>query len=74
MLKGSGMSEIVESENLGAVIEPNGKSLKNGIDKIKKLKNDKKLKQRMSQLFENNYSWTIMEKRLNNLYNSLKDE
>ena len=74
MLKGSGMSEIVEYENLGAVIEPNGKSLKNGINKIKKLKNDKKLKQRMSQLFENNYSWTIMEKRLNNLYNSLKDE
>ena len=74
MLKGSGMSEIVEREKLGAVIEPTGQSLKNGIKTIIKLKEDKDLKKRMTKLFEKNYSWTIMEKRLFDLYENLKGE
>ncbi len=74
MLKGSGMSEIVENENLGAVIEPTEQSLKNGINKIMRLKKDKDLRKRMSRLFEKNYCWPIMEKRLFDLYDSLKGE
>lgn len=74
MLKGSGMSEIVEKEKIGAVIEPNGDSFKEGIKKIKALKKDKSLKKKMNNIFKKEFSWKIMEKRLFDLYEELKEE
>lgn len=74
MLKGSGMSEIVEKEKIGAVIEPNGDSFKEGIKKIKALKKDKSLKKKMNNIFKKEFSWEIMEKRLFDLYEGLKEE
>ena len=74
MLKGSGMSEIVEKEKIGAVIEPNGDSFKEGIKKIKALKKDKSLKKKMNNIFKKEFSWEIMEKRLFDLYEELKEE
>lgn len=72
MLKGSGMSEIVESEKIGAVIEPNLKSLKEGINIIETLlKNRLQLKKKMNKLFNEKYSWKIMEERLLNLYSEV---
>ncbi len=74
MLKGSGMSEIVEKGKIGAVIEPNGDSFKEGIKKIKALKKDKSLKKKMNNIFKKEFSWEIMEKRLFDLYEELKEE
>lgn len=71
MLKDSGMSEIVEKENIGAVIKPNHDSLMQGIEKIKKMRGDKKMKVKMQEIFEKNYSWNIMKKRLKDVYKEL---
>lgn len=69
MFKGSGMSEIVEKEKIGAVIEPTFESLDKGVDEIKNLLiDDKQMKKRMKDMFNNQYGWNIMEKRLNELY------
>ena len=68
MMKNSGMSEIVEEENIGATMKPNYDSFKECIYKIKKLKEDNNLKLRMNKLFFNKYDWKIMEDRLNEIY------
>ena len=74
MLKNSGMSEIVEKENIGAVIEPNYDSLVLGLKKIEKLSKEKKLKKKMQTIFEEKYSWNIMKKRLKETYVNLTED
>ena len=56
------------------MIEPNGDSFKEGIKKIKALKKDKSLKKKMNNIFKKEFSWEIMEKRLFDLYEELKEE
>lgn len=69
MIKNSGMSEIVENENIGATMSTDFNSFKNSITKIKELLNlDKKLSQRMKKLFKDKYSWKIMENKLYDIY------
>ena len=72
MFKGSGMSEIVEKEHLGAVMEPTFESLESGLNEIENLIcTDKMMKDRMKGLFEEQFSWSIMEKRLAALYEQI---
>lgn len=75
MLKNSGMSEIVEKERLGAIMEPTGSSLKAALTEIQVLLNeDGTRKERMKKLFEERYSWRIMEKRLVELYTQILEK
>lgn len=69
MLKNSGMSEIVEKENIGVVMEPTLEDFSESIEKLKNLLTEKNdLAKRMKDLFESKYSWEIMEKRLIEIY------
>lgn len=69
MLKGSGMSEIVEEEHIGSVIEPTFDSFVRGLDEIRTLLIDSKnLSSKMNKLFLDKYNWSIMENELINLY------
>jgi len=73
---GSSMADIVREENCGIVVSYGD------VDKIKEailtLKNNPKLCQELGQngrrAYENRYSWRIMEQRLLESYNQLRDK
>lgn len=72
MFKGSGMSEILEKQHLGAVIEPTFDSLESALTEIQNLiLTDKTIKTRMKGLFNEQFTWSIMEKRLAILYEQI---
>lgn len=68
MIKNSGMSEIVEKEKIGVIMDTTFESFSESINKLTELVKDKKLSKKMNTIFENEYSWKIMENRLNNIY------
>lgn len=73
MVKNTGMSNIVLQENIGEIIDYNENSLKNGICKlISRKKEWPKMKIRMNQLYDEKYSWKIMEERLLSLYEDIQ--
>jgi glycosyltransferase involved in cell wall biosynthesis len=72
MVGNTGMDDIVIKHNIGEVINYDEESLKYGIENIIKRKHDwEKISSDTKQLFEQNYSWSEMEKRLINLYKSI---
>lgn len=68
MIKNSGMSEIVEEENIGITMDATFESFSTSIDKLLELKKDKKLPKKMIEIFNKKYSWKIMEQRLMKIY------
>lgn len=69
MVKGSGMSEIVEQNNIGVLIECSEEGVKSGVqDLIERQHEWDGMKMRMQQLYKDRYSWDIMKSKLINLY------
>lgn len=72
MVKGTGMSEIVENNNIGEIIDFNKESLKKGIEKLVERRNEwEEISKKMKKIYEEDFSWKEMEKRLINLYEEL---
>ena len=72
MCKNTGMSEVIEKNKFGILIDFDRKGLEKGfkevysnIDSFKKKQNEEK------KLFDEKYSWNIMEKRLLKLYREI---
>lgn len=72
MVKGTGMSDIVKKENIGVLIDYTKEGFINGINHLISRKEDWALiSEKMKSLYNVNYSWDEMDKRLINLYSSL---
>lgn len=72
MAKGTGMSEIVENNRLGAVIDYSEKGLEEGISELIARNNEwPEISSKMKAIYKKEYAWDIMERRLSNLYREL---
>lgn len=72
MVKNTGMSDIVEQNRIGEVIDFNIESLETAILKLVKRKNEwPEISYRMKELYNDEYSWAKMEERLVGLYKNL---
>lgn len=74
MVRNTGMSEIVEKENIGELIEYDQNSLLEGLIRIINRKEEWDLiNKKMKNLYNDLYSWSIMEDRLLNLYSDIEN-
>lgn len=72
MIKGSGMSDVIEANGFGVLVTDDCENLKSGIiEMIAKSATFNKSSE-MMQMFDEKYSWEIMEERLIDLYNQLE--
>lgn len=72
MAKNTGMDYVVTQYNIGEVIEYNIESLKSSIEDLVKRKSEWELiSRKMKKLYNQEYSWRDMEKRLINLYKEI---
>lgn len=71
MVKGTGMSYIVEQYRIGETIEYSAKGFESGILKLSKRREEwPEISIRMNEIY-NHFSWTEMKTRLDTLYRSL---
>lgn len=69
MIKNTGMSELVEQNKIGKVINYDKQELSKAIDDlVLERENWDKISRRMKKIYQNNFSWKIMEKKLVALY------
>jgi glycosyltransferase involved in cell wall biosynthesis len=69
MVKGTGMSEIIEKNKLGEVIQFNKFSLKEGLKNLSNCKKEwESIGKKMKKIYTEEYSWNEMRKRIINLY------
>lgn len=72
MVKGTGFDKIVEQEKIGCVIEYSQDSLKEGLEELLLHKEKwKEMGRRGKRLYQEEFSWEIMEKRLFSIYKEL---
>ncbi|MGN4126117.1 glycosyltransferase family 4 protein [Lysinibacillus sphaericus] len=72
MAKNTGMSEVVADNDLGELIDFNRESLQKAIDSLVMRKTEwPEIARKMKVLYEKQYSWCQMEKRLTELYSNL---
>lgn len=72
MIKGSGMSKIVQEKSIGILINHNEKELEDALYQIlKNINKWKSDKERIRKIYEEDYSWNAMDNRLGNLYKEL---
>lgn len=72
MVNNTGVDGVVLKNNIGEVIEYNSESLEGGIENLIKRKTEwPEISNKMKKLFEKNYSWDEMERRLLNLYKNI---
>jgi glycosyltransferase involved in cell wall biosynthesis len=72
MVKGTGMSSVVEDNNIGVVIDYTMNSLSEGINKlIENKSNWIDMEYVMKKIYAEKYSWSEMESRLLRFYNSI---
>ena len=72
MARNTGFDEIIESNNIGCLIEFSEQGLATGLNKLAEQRNEwDAISQRMKQLYTEQYSWAEMEKRLIELYADL---
>lgn len=75
MVKNTGMSEIVTQYNIGEVIDYNSESLKAAIENLIAKRNEwPEISFKMKKLYQKDYSWDEMEKRLISLYRELEND
>lgn len=72
MVKGTGMSNVVEQNNIGELIDYNIGGFEQGIDNLVKRRKDWPLiNKSMKKIYSEHYSWEVMEIRLVALYKKL---
>ena len=73
MAKGTGMSSVVEENDLGETIEYNVESFEKAIDRLIDRKSEwPAIGKREQELYKSKYSWTEMEKRIHKLYDEVE--
>lgn len=72
MIRNTGMADIVEKYDIGEVIDNNIESLEKGINNLVKRKAEWPIiSKKMQSLYEKDYSWEKMEKRLIDVYKNV---
>lgn len=71
MAKNTGMSQVVEDNQIGEVITYNKNELNEAIDRLIQRRNDATCSERMSDMYATLYSWKIMKERIEQLYQKL---
>lgn len=72
MARNTGFDEIITDNNIGCLIDFNTEGLKAGFDELlAKKKYWPEMGQKSRALYDNFYSWSIMEERLNAVYDRL---
>lgn len=74
MVKGTGMSDVVEKHGIGELMDYNSKSFEKALDSLENKKCEwGKISEKMKMLYNQDYSWDKMEIRLINFYKELFD-
>lgn len=72
MARGTGMSEIVEENDIGALVEYSQEGFEEGLMRLVERKPEwPEMGERMRRIYTEQFSWAIMEKRLIQLYEGL---
>ncbi len=73
MAKNTGVDEIVQQANIGAVIDYDVESLNNAIEHLMSRKKEwKEMSERARKLYDEKFSWSVMEKKLLDVYTEVK--
>lgn len=72
MVKNTGMSDVLLKNNIGICIDYSPESFEQGLEELVKLRNEwPSIHSKMRKIYNENYSWNVMEKRLVDLYNQI---
>lgn len=72
MVKNTGMSDVVQENNIGICIDFTAESFKNGLIELIDRKNEwQEISSKMKKIYNETYSWNVMEKRLLELYKNI---
>ena len=75
MVKNTGMSQVVEANGIGVLIDYSKDGFNAGINKLIEISDDwHGMSETMKELYQNQYCWDEMERRLIELYAELHDE
>lgn len=75
MVKGTGMAEILEKEDIGVLIDYSEESFAKGVSTlIHRRKDWENMSRFMKNMYEKDFSWSEMEKRLLHLYDRITFE
>lgn len=73
MARGTGMSEVVEENGIGELIEYTREGFADGLNRlIERRKEWALIGNRMKEIYRNQYSWDMMEKRLIQIYTEIQ--
>ncbi len=74
MVKGTGMSEVVEKEGIGCLIEYSENGFSEGLhDLVRERERWNEMKKKMQSLYRAEYSWDRMKGRLLKLYDEIEE-
>ena len=74
MVRGTGMSEIVEETAIGELIEYSGEGFADGVNRLIARKDEwHTIGYRMKEIYQNQYCWDEMERRLVSMYTEITD-
>lgn len=75
MVRGTGMSEVVEDNSIGELIEYSKEGFIDGVNRLIERKDEWHLiGNKMKDIYQNQYCWDEMERRLLGLYDTLEEE
>ena len=75
MVRGTGMSEVIEENGIGECIAFSKEGFIGGINRLIRRKDEwPTIGRRMKELYGNQYSWDMMEKRLMQIYTEIENE
>lgn len=75
MIKGTGMSAEIETNDIGVLIDYSSIGFEKGVESLIKRKDEwPKMSKKMKELYKNKYSWSTMIDRLASLYNFVFDK
>lgn len=70
--KGTGIDQVVDEQEIGASINYKAHEFEAAAEKLLEMKDLDMMKVRCTEIYNSQYSWEIMEKRLTDLYKNLK--
>ena len=75
MVRGTGMSEVVEDNSIGELIEYSKEGFIDGVNRLIERKDEWHLiGNKMKEIYQNQYCWDEMERRLWGLYDTLEEK
>jgi glycosyltransferase involved in cell wall biosynthesis len=75
MVRGTGMSEVVEENGIGELIEYSKEGFIDGVNRLIERKGEwHSIGYRMKEIYRNQYCWDEMERRLIQVYSDLQNE